>query len=85
MSLAPSLVQTLGTADVGAEYQIQLANVNSITKVTYEIISGSEYISVSQNGVITAKKAGTAEVNVTFSNGINKDITQTFTITVKNY
>lgn len=83
MSLAPSLVQTSGTTVVGSKYQIRLANVNSITKVTYKISSGSKYISVSSKGAITAKKIGTAKINVTFSNNINKDITQTFTITVK--
>lgn len=83
VSFAPSLELASGTVKAGTKYQIQLVNVNSITKVTYKITSGSKYISVSQKGIITARKPGTSKIEVTFSNGINKDIIQTFTITVK--
>jgi hypothetical protein len=83
VSFTPSLVVASATVKAGTKYQIPLANVNSITKVTYKITGGSKYVSVSPKGVVTAQKAGTAKIAVTFSNGINKDITQTFTITVK--
>jgi len=84
IALNPSLSLFSGTAKIGDKYKITLKNVNSITKVTYKATSGGKYISVSSAGIITAKKAGSAKITVTFSNGINKDIVQIFSFQVKN-
>jgi len=82
-SSPPSLSIKTATIKVKETYTIPVENMNSITKVTYKITSGSKYISVSSEGIVTAKKAGTAKITVTFSNGINKDIEQIFTVNVK--
>lgn len=83
LSVKPSLSLSSGTDKIGGKYKISLENVNSITKVTYKTTSGSKYISVSSEGIVTAKKEGTAKITVTFSNGIDKDINQIFTFNVK--
>lgn len=82
VSEAPTLTTFNETRKVGDKFTLSLSGVNSITKVSYKVISGKTVASITAKGEVIALKLGTAKIRVTFSNGVNKDIVQTFTLKV---
>lgn len=80
---APTLIKFSDTQKVGDKYILPLSGVNTITKISYKIISGNTVASITSKGTVTALKSGTAKIQVTFGNGVNKDIVQTYSLTVK--
>ena len=80
-----SLKSTTIKLGVGNEYQLRetgeggiiTITSNTFATYTYTVKSGSEYVSVTENGLIRANSAGTAVVKVETHNGLSKNLTVT--------
>jgi hypothetical protein len=82
ISEPPKLTKLSEIRKIGEKYMLSCTGVNSITKVAYEVVEGTDVASISPQGEVNAIKAGTAKIKLTFSNGINKDIVQIYTLNV---
>ena len=82
LSEPPTLLRFFDERGAGEEYALPMLGVNSITEVFYKTLSGEATASVSPDGVVTALQPGTAEIEVTFHNGVNEDIVQIYTLSV---
>lgn len=67
---------------VGDKHQIEYSFVpsNANSKLSWAVLSGSEYVSISSTGIVSAKKPGIATIQATAENGIKSQ----FSVTVYN-